>query len=99
MRVAIPHDVRYYIVHVMRLLYYINSAANAIIYNLVSTKFRAAFRSVLSCRTKKSQLPPTIMTRSPQRSPNSSFKQRPNPANYNYKGCNRLSVDHLEIAL
>ncbi|XP_072177995.1 cholecystokinin receptor type A-like [Diadema setosum] len=37
------------IIVVFRVLVYLNSAINPVLYNLISTKFRAAFKSVLSC--------------------------------------------------
>ncbi|XP_781583.2 growth hormone secretagogue receptor type 1 [Strongylocentrotus purpuratus] len=37
------------LVTVCRVLVYLNSAINPILYNLISTKFRAAFKSVLPC--------------------------------------------------
>lgn len=37
------------IITVCRVLVYLNSAINPILYNLISTKFRAAFKSVLPC--------------------------------------------------
>nr|XP_054765519.1 growth hormone secretagogue receptor type 1-like [Lytechinus pictus] len=37
------------IVTVCRILVYMNSAINPILYNIISTKFRAAFKSVLPC--------------------------------------------------
>ncbi|XP_022098349.1 allatostatin-A receptor-like isoform X2 [Acanthaster planci] len=48
-----------------RILIYINSAINPILYNLISTKFRAAFRSVICCEdARRSRSKRSISTRS-----------------------------------
>ncbi|XP_038046785.1 thyrotropin-releasing hormone receptor-like [Patiria miniata] len=48
-----------------RVLIYINSAINPILYNLISTKFRAAFRSVIRCEdARRSRSKRSISTRS-----------------------------------